>query len=156
MAVTTASFRINYPEFADTVRYPDQQLNYWITNAGLLLNTNRWGAVLDLGTELFTAHNIALEARAQSESTNGDVPGTTTGPINSKSVDKISVGFDTGSAVEESGGHYNLTIYGTRLYKLIRLLGAGGLQIGIDGPVPALSSSSAWGYPWFINPNPSM
>jgi len=156
MAVTTTSFRINYPEFADTVRYPDQQLNYWITNAGLLLNTNRWGAVLDLGTELFTAHNIALEARAQAESANGDIPGTTTGPINSKSVDKISVGFDTGAATEEGGGHYNTTIYGTRLLRLMKVMGAGPIQVGVDGPVPALSSANAWGYPWFANPNPSM
>ena len=156
MTVTTASFRTNFPEFADVTRYPDAQLTFWLTTAGLLLNVDRWTTLLDVGTQLFMAHHVAVERRAQDEAANGETPGTTTGPISSKSVDKVSVGFDVGAATEERGGHWNLTIYGTRFRRLSKMMGAGPLQVGIDGPVPVLSTGTAWGYPWFINPNPSM
>lgn len=155
MAVTNATFRTHYPEFSNVVVYPNGQIDYWIANAALLLSVDRWGTLLDLGTELLVAHNIAIEARAQDEATNGEIPGTTTGPVNSKSVDKVSVGFDTGAATEERGGHYNLTIYGTRLLRLMKQIGMGPLQIGLGGPVPPLSSADAWGYPWYVTPNPS-
>jgi len=156
MTVTAASFRINFPEFTDAVRYPDAQLNFWIATAVLLLNADRWSTLRDLGTQLFIAHHIAIERRAQDEATNGETPGTTTGPVSSKSGDKVSISFDTSAAIEERGGHWNLTVYGLRFRKLSKMMGAGPLQVGVDGPVPELSSAVAWGYPWFINPNPSM
>jgi hypothetical protein len=50
--------------------------------------------------------------------------------LNSKSVDKVSAGYDTASVAEEFGGNWNLTTYGQRLYRLMQQFGAGPLQIG--------------------------
>jgi hypothetical protein len=68
-----------------------------------------------------------------------------TGVINSKSVDKVSIGYDTAGGIEAGAGHWNLTIYGTRLIKLIKMVGAGPVQVGI-GCTP-MYSGSAWSGP---------
>jgi hypothetical protein len=142
MTILAAQFRIDYPEFADITVYPDSAVTFSLTFAYSMLNAAVWGSQLDIAAELYAAHNLAIEKRAQLEAANGEVPGTTTGPINSKSVDKVSVGFDVGSAVNEGAGHWNLTIYGTRLYRLIRMFGVGPIFIGI-GAVP-VGSGLAW------------
>lgn len=146
MAITVAQFRIDYPEFADVTKYPDSQVTYYLTLAYQMLNSSRWMSQLDLGAELFVAHNVQLEARAQIEANNGGIPGTTTGPIASKSVDKVSVSFDVGSGIEPDAGHWNLTIYGTRFIKLARMKGAGPLLVGI-GVAPS-GNGPAWPGPW--------
>lgn len=143
MAVTATSFRASYPEFADTVKFTDPTVNYYIALAGVLLNAARWTAVLGVGTELFVAHNVSIEARALEEGAAGGIPGGPTGPINSASVDKVSVGYDTGSGIEADAGHWNLTVYGTRFIKLARMMGAGPLQIGV-GYAPFGSAGHAW------------
>jgi hypothetical protein len=155
MAFTTAQFRVNFPEFNNAAVYPDGLVNYWVLNAGLMLNASRWGTWLDLATQLMAAHNIVLEARAIAESTNGEIPGVTTGAIASKGVDKVSIGFDVGASTEEKGGHYNTTIYGTRLYRMMRQIGAGPIQLGFETNMDPLSSQNAWPGPWFVVPNPS-
>jgi hypothetical protein len=146
VTITNAQFRIDYPEFTDPVKYPDSAINYYLTLAYQMLNANRWMSQLDLGAELFVAHNVAIEARALIEANNGGIPGTTTGPIASKSVDKVSVSFDVGSGIELEAGHWNLTIYGTRFIKLARMKGAGPLQIGIGVAPPG--NGPAWPGPW--------
>jgi hypothetical protein len=142
MAITNAQFRIDYPEFSDNVAYPDSAVTYFLNLAYALLNGDRWGAQLDIGAELFVAHNLAIEKRAQLEAANGEVPGTTTGPVASKSVDKVSISFDVGSAVQANAGHWNLTIYGTRFARLIRLFGASPIFVGV-GFAP-VGSGMAW------------
>lgn len=141
--ITNAQFRLDYPEFASATVYPESALTYWLTLAYQMLNVDRWGTQLNIGAELFVAHNLALEARAQSEATNGEIPGTTTGPISSKSVDKVSISFDVGAGIQPEAGHWNLTIYGTRFIRLVRMFGAGPLFIGV-GAVP---TGSGLGWP---------
>ena len=159
MTVTATSFRADFPEFADAVRYPDPMLAFWIKVAGSLLNAERWQDALDYGTELFVAHNATLHAKRIFEAANGAPPGINTGPINSKSVDKVSVGYDTGAASLEDAGFWNLTTYGTQFYQLANWMGAGPTQLGIGMP-PVLDAtfgaSFAYGGPWPFNfPNPS-
>lgn len=151
MAVTVAQFRLDYPEFSVVTDYPDSAVTYFLNLAVAMLNSDRWGNQLDIATELYIAHNLAIEKRAQLEAVNGEVPGTTTGPISSKSVDKVSVGFDVGSAVSEGAGHWNLTVYGTRFYKLAKMFGASPLFIGL-GFAP-VGSGMAWPGP---NTTPGM
>lgn len=146
MTVTVSSFRQHYTEFASGIVYPTTDIQYYLTLAGTVLNASRWASLLDLGTELYIAHNIALEARARKEAANGAPPGGTVGPINNKSVDKVSVGYDTSAGTVEGAGHWNLTIYGTRFIKLARVAGAGPVQTSA-GCVPALSGG-AWAGPW--------
>lgn len=131
MTVTVATFRNHYPEFADTTKFSNPLIDYWITVATSMLNASRWGAQLDLATELYVAHNVVLEAKAILESGAGGLPGQATGPVNSKSVDKVSVGYDVAIASEQGAGHWNLTIYGTRLWRLIKMFGVGPIQIGV-------------------------
>lgn len=150
MAIDAAQFRIDYPEFADTTLYPDSGVNYWLTTAALLLPAARWLTVLDLGTELFTAHNLVLERKAQAEAVNGIPPGVTTGPVSSKSVDKVSVSYDTGSAVVLDAGHWNNTVYGTRFIQLARMFGAGPVQVGVTpGCEPPFNGPPWFGPPWY-------
>lgn len=140
--LTPAQLRTDFPEFASTVVYPTSQVTFWITLAYKLLNAQRWGNVLDQGVELFVAHNLAIEARAQADAAKGGIPGQQVGPVSSKSVDKVSMGYDTGSGIEPGAGHWNLTIYGTRFVRLMRMFGAGPVQVGI-GAVP-VGSGQAW------------
>lgn len=142
MTVTAASFRTHYPEFVDSAVYTDSQIGYYLTIAVLLLNANRWKSLLDVGCELFIAHNLALEAIAQKTSAAGGVPGAMSGVVASKSVDKVSVSYDTSASIMPNAGHWNLTIYGARYIKLMRMFGAGPLQVG-GGESPAYSGM-AW------------
>lgn len=142
MAITSAQFRIDYPEFATIATYPDSAVNYFLTLAYQLLNADRWNTQLDMAAELFVAHNLVLEQRASLESATGQVPGSMTGPISNKSVDKVSIGFDTGSAANKDAGHWNLTIYGNRLYRLMKMFGASPLFVGV-GYAP-VGSGVAW------------
>ena len=133
MTIDVAQFRTDYPEFASTSKYPDAQINYWLAIAALLLNVPRWGTMIDFSTELFVAHNIALEARAVLESAAGGIPGGLVGPVNSKSVDKVSVGYDIQAGIVVGAGPFNLTNYGTRFMFFARLVGAGPIQVGPNG-----------------------
>ena len=134
--VTPAIFKGHYPEFVCPETYPPSQVQFWLDTAYSMLNPARWGRQLDMAAELYVAHNLALEARAMKESQGGGIPGGSVGVLSSKSVDKVSAGYDTNRATEESAGHWNLTIYGTRLYRLIKLFGAGPVQVGIGVSPP--------------------
>ena len=142
--INAAQLRADYPEFADTDAYPDSGINYWLNLAGLLLNGARWGvsaadpwpdpapalALYDVATELFVAHNITIEKKAADAAAIGAVPGESTGMVSGKSVAGVSISYDTAAAMEAGAGHWNLTVYGTRFAKLMRMAGAGPIQVG--------------------------
>ena len=131
MTVTVQSFRNDYPEFASTTAYPNSLLTYHLAYAGNMLDPLIWGSMIDIATALYVAHNIVLERRAVDEAANGGIPGESVGVLNSKSVDKVSAGYDVGAATEEKGGHWNKSIYGIRLYRLMRQFGAKPIFIGV-------------------------
>ncbi len=157
MTVTVASFRTGFPEFADETAYPESFIQFWLDWATKLTNKSRWGNVYDLGVQLQAAHNIVLEKQAQLQSENGNPPGTDVGPVNNKSVDKVSVGLDTGVGTEEGGGNWNLTTYGTRYLRLAKMIGSGPLLVGCFGYGNQFGlSASAWaGPPQCLFPNDS-
>lgn len=145
MAVTTASFRANFLEFGDLGRFPDWMINYYVgLSSKLINNPARWGELEDDGRMLFIAHHCVLERKALDAAEAGGVPGVSTGVINSKSVDKVSVGYDTTAGTEPGAGHWNLTVYGIRLQSLFNMIGAGPVQVGV-GCSPA---GSAFGPGW--------
>lgn len=150
--ITPAQFRTDFPEFASTTKYPNSGVTFWLNLAYALLNADRWGQQIDVGAELFVAHNLVIEAKAQAEASAGGIPGGQVGPINSKSVDKVSVGYDTGAGIQPDAGHWNLSVYGTRFIRLLRMFGAGPLFVGV-GYVPGLSGQ-AWPGPSTI-PGPT-
>lgn len=113
----------------------------------------------DLATEQWVAHQIVLEKQAIAAAQTGGDPGTKIGIISNKSVNGVSVGFDvgavTGGNMQENAGYYNQTVYGMRFYRLMKLRGAGPIQIGIGTAPPFLffnsfgylGSSNAWAGP---------
>lgn len=151
MTVTAASFRGHFPEFTSTTDYPDTQVQFYLDIAPNLISSDRWGKSFDMGVELFVAHNITLDAREVRAARSG-IPGTLTGPVNNRSVDKASVGYDTGSVVDTRGGPWNLTVYGARYYRFAMMFGIGPLQVGTGNGY----GFSAYTGPWVYNfPNPS-
>lgn len=125
----SSTFRQDFPEFADTTTYPDGSVNFYLGLGVKLLPECRWQDTLDYGLELFTAHHLALYMRDQQAAAAGGMPGVMTGPQSSKSVDKVSVSYDTALATLEDGGFWNLTTYGVRFLQLARMMGAGGFQL---------------------------
>jgi hypothetical protein len=156
--IDVAGFRSDFPEFGDTGKYPDSGVTYWMNLAGALF-TGRWGlpapigqppSLYDLGVELFTAHNLALERRAQNEAASGAVPGMSTGLVNSKSVNGVSLSFNTTLGIEQGAGYYNLTVYGLRFWNLLQMIGMGPITIVAPGSVngPYVGPTFAQGIDW--------
>ncbi len=129
MTVTSATFYQAFPEFADVEKYPEATVDMWVAAARSLLSSDRWGDLLDLGTGLFVAHNIALSRLATASAGSGGVPGASTGIMSSKTVDKVSASYDTSSASLEGAGAWNLTTYGVRYRQLAMMIGIGGVQL---------------------------
>lgn len=130
MTIIATDFRTNFPEFASTAQYPDAQVNFYLSLAYLALsNTQAWGMLQDYGVQWFVAHNLVLFAqRARAASVPGGIPGATQGPLASKAVDKVSIGYDVQAGVLEGGGAWNLTSYGVEFLQLARLVGSSGVR----------------------------
>ena len=124
-----AQFRTDFPEFTSTTVYPDSTVNLWLGVAQVTLPSDRWGALLDLGTELFIAHHLSIgAANAKAAAANG-IPGSTGGVISAKSVDKVSVNYDTAAGTIEGGDFWNRTTYGIEFLRYARMMGSGGIQL---------------------------
>lgn len=124
-----ATFRQDYPEFADVAAYPDAAVLRWVTLAEKLLPECRWADLWPLGTELFTAHYLVTGARAMKAAASGVGLGGTGAPISSKSVDKVSVSYDNALVSLEDAGFWGTTGYGIQFLQWARLVGMGGLQL---------------------------
>lgn len=125
--------------------------------SGGQLTSPKWGAgsavpvsppatLLDIATELFVAHNLVLEKRAQDAANVGGLPGQIIGPVASKSVGSVSISYDASAGLEPEAGHWNTTMYGLRFIKLARMKGMGPVQVGIGVAPPW--SGGAWPGPW--------
>jgi hypothetical protein len=124
MTVDAVKFRADFPEFADTATYPDSMVAFWLSFALRMLPADRWADLIDHGVELMTAHQLALAARAGK-----GAPGAILAPQTAKSVDKVSVSYDTGAVRLENAGHWAGTSYGMQFLQLARMIGAGGMQL---------------------------
>lgn len=124
-----ATFRADFPEFASVTTYPDASVQFWLTLAPKLISEERWGDVFDQGVELFVAHNLSLGQMALKAAAGGGAPGVTGGLVASKTVDKLSISYDTSAAMLPEAGHWALTTYGLRYLQLVMMFGAGGMQL---------------------------
>lgn len=129
MTVTADSFRIDFPAFASQTTYPDSAINFWLLVATKRLDATRWADMLDVGTELFVAHNLTIDAQNARAVAAGGIAGQASGIVASKSVDKVSVAYDTGAVTYEEAGFYNLSSFGTRFWELMMIVGMGGAQL---------------------------
>lgn len=121
--IDAAKFRTDFPEFADTAKYPDSMVNFWLNLAGVMLNAARWADLLDFGTELFVAHQLVLASR------NLKTAGGSVAPVSSKSVDKVTVSYDTSAVKLDNAGHWAATNYGQQFWQLAMMAGAGGVLV---------------------------
>jgi len=126
---TIAQFRAAFPEFASEVNYPDPQIQFWLDVAAKLLNVDRWYDLIDQGYMLFSAHHLVIARCDQLAAYSGGMPGAIQGAVASKSVDKVSVSYQNDTAMYQDAGFWNLTTYGLQYWNLVRMVGAGGIQL---------------------------
>lgn len=122
-------FRTQFPEFRDTVMYPDQMINFWADLAQLDCSQCVYKTAWLKSVSLYTAHEITLAAQSIKAAAAGGMPGTSGGIANTKTVGSVTVGYDSQITGEKDAGHWNLTNYGKMYYRLMRLYGAQCIQL---------------------------
>lgn len=127
-------FRDLFPQFKSTAVYPDSVIQFRFNLAELLLNKVRFGKLIYYATHLYVSHYLVLYAR----DANAIEAGIESGVVSSKSIDKVSVSYDTNSTLSTDAGFWNYTRYGQELYQLMILIGAGGIQL------PANRTTEIW------------
>lgn len=122
-------FRTSFPEFNDKSAYPDTQIAFWVTLGSKLILPCVWTTCWTEGMSLYIAHEITLAAQNAKLGAAGGMPGTTGGVPSSKSVGSVSVGYDSQATSEKDAGYWNLTNYGKQFIRLVRIFGAGAIQL---------------------------
>lgn len=122
-------FRTNFPEFSDTTIYPSSLITLWLAVAQKQVRECVWRNQVDLGVQLYTAHEITIAAQNQKAAAVGGVPGTSGGIANSKTVGGVSVGYDSTTQSENGAGWWNRTTYGQQFFRLAMIFGAGVIQL---------------------------
>ncbi len=119
--MTVAEFLAIFPEFTS---FNQTRITFWLSVTANLIDPTRWGAMLQQGQALLTAHFLMIDQQNQTATTQGQV----NGPISSKSVAGVSVTKEIQAVVTEKAGHYNATNYGLQFLQLSRMMGAGAIQ----------------------------
>lgn len=119
-----ALFLATFPEFSDTAVYDSAMVKAWIVPAATIVSPQVFGQQLNLAVCLWLAHNVVLEAREAKTAKGGGIVGAATGPVASKSIDKLSIAYSA-AATSDDGGAFNLTSYGIRLWQMIKGFTAG-------------------------------
>ena len=132
LVISVSQFRQLLPEFADSSVYTDESITPWLWIGSRQLNPLRWGQMLWIGIAWFAAHQLSLGRQALLTARRGGVPGTSSGVVASKSVNGVSVSYDTGLSGLKDAGDWNLTTYGIRFLNFARMFGSGGLQLTGD------------------------
>ena len=122
-----ATFRAVFPEFGDSAKYPDAQVQYYLDFAVQSLRPEAWRNLLERGTGLFVAHYLAMSAISRA----GTIPGRgQLGIVASKSVGPASISYDNSAiSAQADAGHWALTSYGLMYWELMRMVGTGGWQL---------------------------
>lgn len=127
---TITDFRRDFPQFSDATNFPDPQIEFRLNLADVLLSEKVTGKKLfPYFVELFVAHYMVLWLADRRASLVGGAGGSTNGVQASKSVDKVSVSYDTGATLNPEAGFWNNTRYGAEFWQMITMFGAGGRQL---------------------------
>lgn len=124
-----ADFRSEFPEFGDTTSYPDAQLNFWASIAEAQVVQRVWCDMFTFGVKLYVAHEVTIATQNVRATANGGSPGQSGGIANSKAVGAVNVAYDFATQSEKDAGWWNRTTYGQQFYRLVRLFGAGAIQL---------------------------
>jgi hypothetical protein len=147
--LTPSQFRLLFPAFGDKSVYTDAMIQTWLNMAPL--NSSVWGDMYQLGQGLWTAHELAKFGPGGYTSQNifgvGGIPA-------SKSVNGVSISYDTSMGVDPEAGQYNMTLYGRQFWSMMKFLPIGPFQMGAPGqytygwyPYPVL----LWGGRWPVS-----
>jgi hypothetical protein len=131
--VTVDKFRVDFPAFADEATYSEPRVQSFLDLAGLMAVPGVWMGMTVMAQELLTAHFLTLQQyamqRAAAGGPGGAVPGMAVGLMSSKSVSKVSVGYDYASSQMEGWGPFNLTVYGQQYAFFAQMAGTGGFEV---------------------------
>ncbi|WP_347252912.1 DUF4054 domain-containing protein [Leminorella grimontii] len=127
---TVSKFRTDFPQFADTTKYPDAQVQFRLNLADVLMSEKLYGPdIFPYVVELYVAHYMTWFAQDQRSSAAGGSGGSASGVASSNSVDKVSVSYDNSMTLNPDAGFWNYTRYGAEFYQLATMFGAGGRQL---------------------------
>ncbi|BAE74939.1 hypothetical protein SGGMMB4_03865 [Sodalis glossinidius str. 'morsitans'] len=127
---SVTNFRDNFPQFADPAKYPKTHIEFLLNLADVLLSEKFTSKDLfPYFVGLFVAHYMVLWAADSKAMATGGAGGASGGVASSKSVDKVSVSYDTGATLNPDAGFWNYTRYGAEFWQLIMMFGAGGIQL---------------------------
>lgn len=126
---TVSDFRRDFPQFADTTKYPDPVIQFRLNLADTLIDGSAMGDMLPYLVELFVAHYMVLYAADSASEAVGGAGGASSGVVASKSVDKVSVSYDNSSTLNADAGFWNYSRYGAEFYQMLMLFGYGGVQL---------------------------
>jgi hypothetical protein len=129
MTFDIPTFRTNFPEFKDTEKYPTSMIEFWGGLAQLQVRSCIWKSAWLQGVSLYVAHELVLATQNVKASGFGGSPGQQGGIANSKTVGQGTIAFDAQSSSEKNAGFWNLTTYGKQFYRLVRIFGAGAIQL---------------------------
>lgn len=124
-----AAFRVEFPEFSNTTKYPDSQLDFWAGIAEIQVVEDIWTTMKPFAVKLYVAHEITLAAQNFQAAAVGGTPGSQGGIASSKTVGSTSVSYDASTTTEKDAGWWNLTNYGKQFYRLAQMYGAGAIQL---------------------------
>ena len=124
--ISVEGFRDAFPQF-DIDTYPDVRVQFWMRLAQKLLNKKRWGNLLEEGLYLFMAHNLTVENQIVNAGTGGGSIGAVTSESQSIGDTSFSQGYDTSAYSKD--GQMAATVYGQQYLDLVRIVGAGGVQL---------------------------
>jgi len=116
MSITTEQFRARFPQFADSVEYPDATIEMYIGDTELTMGTdeNFWNGKYDYAQYYLTAHFLVSGEALEAGQTSANV-----GPITSKSAGGVSV---TRGAVakdrSDEDDYFLSTAYGQRYIQI--------------------------------------
>jgi hypothetical protein len=127
--MVNATFRANFPEFADLTAYPNSQLDFWASVAEKMVVKCVWDDMYENGVMLYVAHELVLARQNVQAAAVGGLPGQGGGIASSKTVGSVSVNYDPNSTTEKNAGWWNLTNYGKQFYRLTQIFGAGCIQL---------------------------
>lgn len=128
--VTNEQFLQQFPAFSqDPEKYPQESVSAYLLLATNSLSANRWQQMLATGICLYAAHFLTLDAQDTQDADAGGIMGQRGGQVASKGVGGGNIAYDTSGAIEEGGGHWNLTTFGKRYLRFARMAGMGPVQV---------------------------
>lgn len=104
-------------------------VDFWVDFITLQIAECVWKRSWNMGVSLYLAHELTLARQNSKAAAVGGTPGQQGGVATSKTVGSVTVQYDAQSMSEKDAGYWNLTTYGKQFIRLVRIYGAGCVQL---------------------------